>query len=38
MGNAAKFQLLLFVENHRINRYTRLDGNNLSNGYSATAD
>jgi hypothetical protein len=25
-GNAAKFQLLLFVEHHRINRHTRLDG------------
>ena len=37
LGNAAKFQLLLFAEYHRINRHTRLDGSKASNVYSATS-
>jgi hypothetical protein len=36
LGDAAKFQLLLFVEHHRINRHARLDASRVSNVYSAT--
>ena len=31
LGNAAKFQLLLFIEHHRIDRHSRLDGRRVSN-------